>query len=221
MPKKVDVYGRYMRSLLNRASDELFIIIVSFILILLVQYVWVVKYSGACLDKDYASFREQYLEEIFREDTVRTILSSTASDLGSELTLVRLYTQDYDYLIEYATSDKTRAKDASLVPVAGDVFFEDSYEDHQFQRCHIEGADTIENPLILSILGDSRVLGSLISCPLIDGNNFLMGAVSAYFESTPTTENKKTDRNVNFEGAENARSKLKVYALSIQEAIES
>ena len=167
--------------------DEAILIVVCFFSALIIHYIWANNFSGACLEKQYSTFRDDYLEYVFTSENVSTVLDNAIDNVGSDLVQVYLYTSDYKYVIEYASSnvgDNRVVRNLALMPIENDLLLEAQYDDHRFQQCHVSDNGNISNIRMRNILGNDSTTEVLVSCPLIDRNNFVTGYVAAFYTNS-------------------------------------
>jgi hypothetical protein len=201
------------------AGEEFLSLFLTTLTVLIVHYVWVSNYSDVCLNKEYSNFRKEYIDQVFISDNVGVVLETARVDINADLMIAHLYTDDYKYVIEYQYAmlpNYRRSKDTSLIPVAGDPYYEDTYEEHHFQRCHISRGDEITNTKIKGLISDNTPITTTVSCPLIDVNNFIIGSITSYYSSfNSLSENPESyDDSIN-----SIENKMRVYSVNVEKVI--
>lgn len=204
--------------------DDIAIIFACFLAAFLAHYIWVNNFSSACLRVELSNFRQEYLDYVFTSESIGTVLNNARADTDASVNQFYIYTNDYDYIAEYATSttgDLRFEQNLALIPVSDDPFLESNYDDHRFQNCHYTSNGDITNTRFKSVIEES-IIKRIVTCPVTDQNNFVIGFTTAsYTEDNESTEITGTDEGFGFGTANYStiEQKLKVYSRKISQLV--
>lgn len=203
-------FTRRARITFKRALDDLIVLALTAVVCIVVLTYWVNNYSDVCNRRVLSTFRQDYITHVFNVENTKVILSTALADVGADLTLVDLYTPDYEYIVEYAlygTPEVNSELNTALIPIEDDLFFELRYEDQSFQRCSVATNGQITNPVIRDLFENDNPVKAIISCPFVDDNNFLLGSVNALYSDESYTNDDTAISSI--------EKKLAVYADNI------